>query len=139
MKTQFILDCSQEYEFVVVAINSHVKGYKLCWNLNKTLSLNFEMTQEHKLSESLIFTRYKAETEEGRIYNLLPNRSKKGYLIPSQKSVNYFLVIKNEDWLDVKKEFMNSLRETKDVLLAYEADTDAIKNSDRFIIYDKKN
>ena len=44
MKMHYTLECDQEYEFIVLAINSHSKAYKLCWNLNNTLLLNFEMT-----------------------------------------------------------------------------------------------
>ena len=139
MKTHYTLECDQEYEFVVLAINSHSKAYKLCWNLNNTLSLNFEMTDEHSISDELLFTRYKTKTENGSQINLLSNRTKKGYLIPSQKSVNYFLVIKDECWCDTKESFLSKLRAINDILLVFELDLEKTKNSDRFIIHDKKN
>jgi len=139
MKTHYTLECDQEYEFVVLAINSHSKAYKLCWNLNNTLLLNFEMTDEHSISDELLFTRYKTKTENGSQINLLSNRTKKGYLIPSQKSVNYFLVIKDECWCDTKESFLSKLRAINDILLVFEIDLEKTKNSDRFIIHDKKN
>jgi hypothetical protein len=77
--------------------------------------------------------------DEGVEYNLLANRSKQGYLIPSQKSVNYFLVIKNNYWTQDKKEFITKLSVTKDILLVFELDTTLIKDIDRFILNDKKN
>ena len=110
MKMHYTLECDQEYEFVVLAINSHSKAYKLCWHLNNTLLLNFEMTDEHSISDELLFTRYKTKTESGAQIDLLANRTKKGYLIPSQKSVNYFLVIKDECWCDTKESFLSKLR-----------------------------
>ena len=139
MKMHYTLECDQEYEFVVLAINSHSKAYKLCWNLNNTLLLNFEMTDEHSISDELLFTRYKTKTENGAQINLLANRTKKGYLIPSQKSVNYFLVIKDEYWCDTKESFLSKLRAINDILLVFELDLEKTKNSDRFIIHDKKN
>ena len=42
MKTHFTLEQVDEIDFSVLAINSHAKGYKLCWNINKELQLNFE-------------------------------------------------------------------------------------------------
>ena len=139
MKMHYTLEYEQEYEFVVLAINSHSKAYKLCWNLNKTLLLNFEMTDEHSISDELLFTRYKTKTESGAQINLLANRTKNGYLIPSQKSVNYFLVIKDKCWRDTKESFLRKLRATNDILLVFELDLEKTKNSDRFIIHDKKN
>ena len=139
MKTHYTLDCAQEYEFITLAINSHSKGYKLCWNLNKSFGLNFEMTDNHKVTEELIFTRYEATNEEGTKFNLLSNRSKKGYLIPPQKSVNYFLLISNNNRDNIKDEVLSKLRAINDILLVFELDLKKIKNSDRFIIYDKKN
>ncbi len=139
MKTHYTLDCEQEYEFITLAINSHSKGYKLCWNLNKSFGLNFEMTDNHKVTEELIFTRYEAKNEEGTKFNLLSNRSKKGYLIPSQKSVNYFLLISNNNRDNIKDGVLSKLRAINDILLVFELDLKKIKNSDRFVIYDKKN
>ena len=66
-------------------------------------------------------------------------RTKNGYLIPSQKSVNYFLVIKDKCWRDTKESFLRKLRATNDILLVFELDLEKTKNSDRFIIHDKKN
>lgn len=139
MKKRFVLDCTQEYSFIVLAINSHKKGHILCWHLNKQLNLNLEMKHPHRVDKKKEFTRYEAKKEGKMKVNFLYNRSKAGYLIPSHKSVNYFLVISKEDWASVKHYFLNKVKQIKDVLLAFQLDLDNTKNSDRFIIYDKKN
>ena len=139
MVTRFTLDCPQEIDFTVLAINSHIKGYKLCWNINDRLKLAFEKKEDHNIKNELWFARYMYICDEGVEYNLLANRSKQGYLIPSQKSVNYFLVIKNNYWTQDKKEFITKLSVTKDILLVFELDTTLIKDIDRFILNDKKN
>ena len=87
MKTRFILDCSEELDFIVLGINSHVKSYKLCWSVNKALQLNLEKKQDHNIQGDLWFSRFSDVCNDGVEYNLLANRSKKGYLIPEQKSV----------------------------------------------------
>jgi len=139
MVTRLTLDCPQEIDFTVLAINSHIKGYKLCWNINDRLKLAFEKKKDHNIKNELWFARYMYICDEGVEYNLLANRSKQGYLIPSHKSVNYFLVIKNNYWTQDKKEFITKLSVTKDVLLVFELDTTLIKDVDRFILNDKKN
>ena len=139
MKKHHKLECSHDYDFVVLSINSHSKAYKLCWRLNKMLALNFEVTDEHKINKELIFTRYKSESADFGTLNILSNRSKNGYMIPSQKSVNYFLIINTEKWFLVKDELLIKLRAINDILLVFNLDLDKEKYSDRFVIYDKKN
>ena len=139
MKTHFTLEQVDEIDFSVLAINSHAKGYKLCWNINKELQLNFEKVEDQIINNELMFSRYFCTTEKGDEYNIITNRSKKGYLIPDQKSVNYFLIANNRNWLAEKKEFISKLRENKEVLLVFELDVEKSKYINRFIFNDKKN
>ena len=139
MKTRFTLDCAEEFDFVVLAINSHIKAYKLCWNINGSMQLDFEKKDDHNIKKDLSFSRYTYISDDGIEYDLLANRSKKGYLVPNQKSINYFLVVKNDYWEQEKPEFMSKLRNIPDVLLAFEIDIANLKYIDRFIFNDKEN
>ena len=139
MKTRYILECNQDIDFTVLAINSHIKAYKLCWNINNSLQLNFAKHSDHNIKKDLWFSRYTYISDDGVEYDLLANRSKKGYLVPNQKSINYFLVVKNDYWEQEKPEFMSKLRNIPDVLLAFEIDIANLKYIDRFIFNDKEN
>jgi len=139
MKTRFTLDCAEEFDFTVLAINSHIKAYKLCWNINSSMQLNLEKKNDHNIKEDLWFSRYAYISDDGIEYNILENRSKKGYLVPSQKSINYFLIVKNDYWDQDKVGFMSKLRNIADVLLVFEIDTAKLKYIDRFIFNDKEN
>ena len=139
MKKRHTLECNYDYNIVVLAVNSHSKAHKLCWVLNKAFELNFEITDPHKVNNNLEFTRYKSKNTDGAEVNLLLNRSKKGYIIPSKKSINYFLIIKKDRTLIKKDAFLSKLRKINDILLVFEIDLDKEKNSERFIIHDKKN
>ena len=139
MKTRFTLECAEEFDFAVLAINSHIKAYKLCWNINSSMQLKFEKKNYHNIKGDLWFSRYTYISDEGIEYDLLANRSKKGYLVPNQKSINYFLVVKNDYWEQEKPEFMSKLRNIPDVLLAFEIDIANLKYIDRFIFNDKEN
>ena len=139
MKTRFTLECAEELDFSVLAINSHIKVYNLCWNINKSLQLNFEKKKDHKIKEELWFARYVYVCDDDVEYTLLANRSKNGYLIPSEKSVNFFLLIKNDYWQQEKIEFISKLRDIEDILLVFELDTNLTKHIDRFIFNDKKD
>tara|TARA_B110000444_G_scaffold38897_1_gene34601 strand:- start:478 stop:897 length:420 start_codon:yes stop_codon:yes gene_type:complete len=139
MKIRFTLDCAEEFDFTVLAINSHIKAYKLCWNINNSMQLNFEKKNDHYINEDLWFSRYAYTSNDGVEYDLLANRSKKGYLVPNQKSINFFLVVKSNYWEQDKPDFMSKLRGTSDVLLAFEVEKKKLKHIDRFICNDKEN
>ena len=139
MKTRFKLDCAEEIDFALLAINSHIKGYKLCWKINSSMQLNLEKKNDHNIKGDLWFSRYNYISDEGVEYDILANRSKKGYLVPNQKSINYFLIVKNDYWDQDKVDFMTKLRNIADVLLVFEIDTVNLKQIDRFIFNDKEN
>ena len=139
MKTRFTLEFDEKFDFIVLAINSHIKAYKLFWNINSSMQLNFEKKTDHNIKEDLWFSRHTYISDDGIEYDLLSNRSKKGYLVPNQKSINYFLVVKNDYWEQDKPEFMSKLRNIPDVLLAFEMDIANFKHIDRFIFNDKEN
>ena len=42
-------DEEDEIDFLILGINSHVRPYKLCWEINKELNTNFVKTQNHRL------------------------------------------------------------------------------------------
>ena len=104
MKKNHKLQCFYDYDFIVLAINSHSRAYKLCWSINRKVGLNFELTNSHKINERLFFKRFKSENTNGRPLNLLENRSKNGYLIPSKKAINYFLIVDKDSWQIEKEE-----------------------------------
>jgi len=133
MKKSYKLNCNTDYKLVVLAISSHCKAYKLCWMLNKTLGLNFEMTQDHKINKDLLFSRYTSKNSGAR-FDLVSNRSKKGYMIPSNKSINYFLITKKDTWVYEKDSLLAGLRTINDILLVFEIDLKKEQNSDRFIV-----
>jgi hypothetical protein len=139
MKTHYTLESTNEIDFSVLAINSHAKAYKLCWNINKTLELDFEKTDSQKISDKLFFSRYHHITKEGYEYDILTNRSKEGYLMPEYKSVNYFLILNNQNQRRSTDLIIEKLKHTKEVLMVFEIDVTSSKYLERFIFNDKKN
>ncbi len=137
MKTRLTLDYNEELDFSVIAINSHVKSYKLCWELNKLFQLNFEKLEDYNTEGGLWFSRYRSSKEDGVVYDIVVNRSKKGYLIPALKSVNYFLVIDNYYDQDSVTGFMNDLRKLSNILLVFKVEEE--KYLEKFMFNDKKD
>ena len=136
MKTRYVLESTNEIDFSVLAINSHIKAYRLCWNLNKTLNIDLEKNEDQKITNRLFFSRYTHITKDGFEYNVLVNRSKEGYLVPEYKSVNYFLILNTQKKI---KKIIEKVKNIKEVLMVFELDVLENQHLDRFIFNDKKN
>jgi len=136
------LEYLDEVDFIVLAINSHAKGYKLCWEMNNRLKLNFIKNKYHKPEETtgVEFSRFTFEVKDLDVhYDLISNYSKGGYLLPKFKNVDYFLKIQNPFWEKEKEEFIGKLSKIPEILLIFEFDLDKINSLSPFIFHDKKN
>ena len=136
-KTLFLEDIGLP-EIKVLAINSHAKGYKLCWNINKELKLNFQKSEYKEITTQQKFLQYKHYNNDEVEYNIIANRSQTGYFIPDQKGVNYFLIINKKKTEYQKKEIIEKLRGNKEILDVSEIEIKKSTYIERFI-NDTKN
>ena len=136
MKT-YKIDSEYEIDVLVLGINSHVKLYKLCWEINKKLTTNFVKTQNHtpQNTKNQSFERYSFVDENTQTeYNILSNRSDSGYLDPSNKSVNYFIIVQGGVYSS--KKITESLNKIEGILLVFELNLSKINTITPFIIND---
>ncbi len=136
------LEYLDEVDFIVLAINSHAKGYKLCWEMNNRLKVNFIKNKYHNPEETteVEFSRFTSEDKDLEIHHdLISNYSKRGHLLPRYKNINYFLKIQNPFWEKEKEEFIGKLSKIPEILLIFEFDLDSISSLNPFIFHDKKN
>jgi hypothetical protein len=136
------LEYLDEVDFIVLAINSHAKGYKLCWEMNNRLKVNFIKNKYHKPEEAteVEFSRFTSEDKDLEIHHdLISNYSKGGRLLPKFKNIDYFLKIQNPFWEKEKEEFIRKLSKIPEILLIFEFDLDSISSLNPFIFHDKKN
>ena len=56
MKTVHTLKEVTDLDLTVFGINSHVKGYNLCWHINKILSIDLKKNKGTKNSEKETFS-----------------------------------------------------------------------------------
>ena len=135
MKTVHIIDDEIRLDMTVLAVNSHVKGYNLCWHINKKLCINFIKKEIFIGENKESLSAFEAEYENKKI-TLVNNRSKKGVLVPEKKNVDFFIIVEPEILNAVKKEFISKLREISKILLIFEVDLEKEQEAHRFIIND---
>ena len=127
----------EDINLFVFGINSHVKLYKLCWQINKKLNMNFVKTKNHINPENKNqnFERFVFHDKNSDYqYNIVSNTSKEGWLCLNNKNTNYFLIIEGSS-VDLK-ETTENLRSINDVLLAFHLNLSKIDSITPFIIND---
>ena len=130
------IDYFEDYQ--LIAIVSHLKDYTLCYNIN--LNLDFDLvkyddlvvynTSESESSFSWYF--YKDEISRTNYY-LIGNKCENGNLVKSQKTVDYFLLIKNPVTKELLKPISNSFRKISNVTAVFELNMEQQKNMDTLL------
>ena len=121
MKTTYVLAESIEIDATAFAINSHEKDYKLCWHINKSLSVFFKKEQEPKQISKKTFTVFTTKYD-GRHLSLIKNQNKEGFLMPQKKKIDYFMIIEPRLNPLQKKQFTQKLNKVSKILLTFEID-----------------
>ena len=124
-----------ELDFLILGINSHIKLYKLCWEINKKLHTSFVKNKNHTINNNQEFERFSYTNKNSEItYNIISNVSTTGYLEPNNKSVNYFMTVQGEIYNTQKT--IERLNQIEDILLVFELNLSKIKTITPFIIND---
>ena len=135
-KKTILIDDEEDdlYDFILIGISCHLKGYRLAWGLNKALDLGLEKSERSitinskgTSSSHVLFT---FEDELGVNFDLIKNRSE-SYLVKELSHADYFLKIEGE--LDNKTDFISKLKTTKSVLAVFELNVEEVKSKDNFI------
>lgn len=93
------LPLDNENEAFVLAISCHQKSIKLAWEINR--AIDCQLVAQEKLEESIYFIKelnghdyFKwEELSERYTLHLFSNRGPNSLLVPSQKQIDYFLVV----------------------------------------------
>src|SRR5260221_147637 len=102
-----------DLDFVLIAVTTSLKDYRICYLINKFLNFNFIKIPDlavdiYRNESTILFSlyHYNWETTETDFY-FIANKGTEGYLIPEMKEADYFLLIKNyidENDLDTIRE-----------------------------------
>lgn len=134
------LEIEYDYDFVLIGISSHEKDYRICWALNNQLGLNLIKTdaleiKDKKQDDPSFFSLFSFELpDEFMEYFIIANRSEKGLLIPEQKQVDYFFIIRGEIENDKVMEMIKLIKESSLVQTAFRVDVNALKSKQNLIL-----
>jgi hypothetical protein len=134
-----ILKFEIDLDFVLIAVTTSLKDYRICYLINKYL--NFKFTKNADLGvdinqspESVYFSLYADHWESSATdFYFIANKGSDGYLIPEMRKTDYFLMIKNyidEGDLD---NLLSALNKIPEIVAAVKIDPKKIKSRENLL------
>lgn len=119
------LSFEQDGDFSFIGIASHENDYRLSWAINKCLGFDLVKVDDvivnhtkHKLE--IAYSMYSYSDENNYIdYNLISNKSEKGFLIPGMKNIDFVLRISGTPDVELLNEVVKGLKKTDIIITAF--------------------
>ena len=135
-KISFVYDLTDEYS--IIGICSHLKDYKLCWNLNKVLKSNlskyedFSFNGKNSIDEKYSFFYYNDQNNRNIIF-LLSNKKNNIPLLEKIPEADFLLIIKGVFSGQRTDELISALKKTSNILTVFLVNMDKIKEMNSFL------
>lgn len=131
------LEVEEDYDFELIGICSHVKDYRLSWEINKALEFDLEKDDNYEINvkgdrQSYSFFSFIDDENLVEFY-LINNRCSNGILIPEEKKSDYFLMIRGVLRGGHKEELIEKISNIKNVLTTYEIEVDQLKSKSNLL------
>ena len=126
------IDSAKDYQ--LIGISSPLKEHRLAVFINRTLNFNLrrlkDLTTSQKSGASTSpFPLYSYDLGENQsTYYLLSNKNKVSKLVPSLKSIDYFLLIKNKLTETSVSKLIKNLTSISAIQTAFEFDQKIVKD-----------
>ena len=137
-KTILKLSEEDKFDFALIGIICHHRDYRLCIALNNKLDINLSKQDEYtvfnnKRMEDQFFSFYEYINEEDDRYNLISNKSLKGFLLPEQNQIDYLFLIQLVRMRIDAAEVLVKLKEIPIILGAYKLDVNKLKSRENLV------
>lgn len=88
-----------DYDFILIGIASSFRDFRVCREVNSSLGIELHRTEDYSIHDrkketEVLFPYFGYTTEQEDQYYVIGNKSEGGLLIPEQKQLDFFLVIK---------------------------------------------
>jgi len=125
-------------DYKMLAIGSHLKDYALCYHINLVLDLDLikydDLIPNYLSNNESAFSWYFFVDDISKTsYYLIANKCSSGILLPSQKTTDYFFIIKNPVNDSFVKNIAAKLRNVKNITAVLDVNMQQQKNLDLII------
>ena len=128
-----------DLDFVLIAVTTSLKDYRICYLINKFLNFNFVKSPDlsvdiHYGDALVLFSMYHYNWEASETdFYFMANKGSDGYLIPEMKKADYFLLIKNYIDENDLESIVTALNKIPEVVAAVKIDPKKIKSRENLL------
>jgi hypothetical protein len=128
-----------DLDFVLIAITTSLKDYRICHHINKRLSFNFIKSPDLEVdilqgSGPVFFSLYQYHWEASETdFFFIANKGSDGYLVPEMREADYFLMIKNYIDGDDLDKLITALNRIPEIVAAVKIDPKKIKSRENLL------
>ena len=134
-----VLKFEIDLDFVLIAVTTSLKDYRICYHINKCLNFNFTRIEDLKLESNvngapLLFAlfHFSWESTETDFY-FIGNKGSDGYLVPEMREADYFMMIRNYiDDTDLEN-MISALNKIPEIVAAVKIDPKKIKSRENLL------
>ncbi|MCB9335764.1 MAG: IPExxxVDY family protein [Flavobacteriales bacterium] len=135
--SKFVLHIEDEYDFGLVGISCHSKDYRLCWEINKLLQMDFKRVDDKKIelkqgSGSFTCFQYDDEVDHATFF-LISNKSPKGFLLPELKTTDFLIYIRSSLFEQEEKKIIDILNHSSIILASFKIDIESLKSKQNLL------
>ena len=137
--SKFTLDVEYDFDFILLGISCHEKDYRISWAIREKLDIDLCRGEDVVIaskrpgeSGSYAVFEYLNEDNDASIF-LVANRADSSFLIPEQRSCDYFLVARGGYDEEHRNEILRKIREIPFVLTAFVIDPAGLKSRQNLI------
>lgn len=132
MAKKIKLTSGSSYDYTTIGIACHMKDFRFAFFMNEQLGFHFKRMDDlisgnEKEQRAYSFYVY-TNPEDRRNYYLISNYHEEGRLIPSEKGVDFFLIINDVLPASLKKQLTGKIQKIPQALAAYEIPSGKVKD-----------
>jgi hypothetical protein len=134
-----ILKFEIDLDFVLIAVTTSLKDYRICFLINKYLHFNFTKTTDLSVDlnpnpEPVYFSMYTDNWEaSGTDFYFIGNKGTDGYLVPEMNRTDYFLMIKNYIADEDLDNIITGLNRIPEIVAAAKIDPKKVKSRENLL------
>ncbi len=128
-----------DLDFVLIAITTSLKDYRICHYINKHLNFNFIKNPDLEVdifpeNKPVFFSLYKYNWEASKTdFYFIANKGSDGYLVPEMRKADYFLMIKNYIEENDLEKLITALNKIPEIVAAVKIDPKKIKSRENLL------
>jgi hypothetical protein len=131
-------DIEDHLDFEVIGIVCAYKDYRLCFEINQALNVEFKKTDDLELRlerkhSTGWFSLYQYISADEEEFYLIANKGNHTWFVPEQKHIDFFLVIRNRSPFTDTEAICRKLRDITLINSVIPMEVASLKSADNFL------